>query len=111
MIRTGPPEKRKSVPEIQQVLFLSTGHIQHPEFSGIDDRLCLSPDSLYPISYEDENGWWVHVPSDSDDFNKTLTEVPKSIGHCLLVARSYACNWIRFDPDVDPLNTLPVYKW
>jgi hypothetical protein len=102
---------RQKVPEIQHVLFLSTGHIRHPEFSGIDDRLCLSPDSLYPISYEDENGWWVHVPSDSDDFSTTLKEVPASIGHALMFARSHRCTWIRYDRDVDPLQELPEYNW
>jgi len=94
---------------IQNYLDCSTKHISVCDAQLLKDP----PDAL--LVYENEYGWFVHVPADLDEgeFVEELTD--KGVGPGLLrvlqFARENNCNWVKLDCDGTEIPALLEFDW
>lgn len=94
---------------VMNYLDCSTKHI------SVEDARLLKdpPDEL--LTYENEYGWFVHVPDDlcEEDFVQTL--VSRGVGPSLLQVLQFAhandCVWVKLDRDGTEIPTLPRSDW
>lgn len=98
---------------IYQYLDLSTGHLP------VSDREKLDNGHSPVTCRGNEYGWWLHVPSDEDEFadaierNRTdFDEEDRLSEHffnVLRFARAQGCDWILCDADADQEEWLPWF--
>lgn len=88
--------------DVQHMLVLATNHITREtarelEKGDASDEI----GGLLTWQY----GWviWVDVGAYDEKF--------PDLDACMQLARDNGCQWVRFDCDVDPLSSLPVFEW
>lgn len=81
-------------PEIQRVLTLSTGHLDHTELAHVDDV----------ASFVSEYGWLISVHRD-------VSEAALSLRAAIALAKHHACDFVRFDADGPLVEELQSFDW
>lgn len=98
-------EKSEDKYEIQRVLVLSTGHIREQ-----DERFLRNHDgAYYIIPYE--YGYFVWVPSELENLEDAMGEVPPKIGELIKLAFEENCQWLRLDSDGMIVEGLEEFDW
>lgn len=94
-------EKETENMEISNMLTLSITHIPESVAKALENE----PESnqfglsVYPFAY----GFWICVPHEIPPM------IPESVAACLSLAKENDCQWLCFDCDTEPLDTLPVF--
>jgi len=89
--------------EIRKFMCLSTCHIPDPEGASqtIEDERGVTP-----YDY----GWWVWVPDDVMAEHEACPYIDGLL-QCLLLARSFGCDYLQLDNDGPIEPNLPVFDW
>jgi len=94
------------VPEIVQLLVLSTRHLPEVVLKVIEKYALVT-------AYRTRHGALLHVPEDHDEAD--FVGVPHKPGTALLKVMTEAhrlgCPYVLFDCDGDTIASLPTYPW
>jgi hypothetical protein len=99
-------------PVIGKYLDISTKHISKKDSHLLDRTVGSNP--LIVIKYDE--GYFVHVDSETKYFHQTLTEArkfgySKDLITILRWARSKKCWFVRLDADGTTYSDLPTFEW
>jgi len=87
---------------ISKMLTVSTAHLTQETADKLSDE------SLPMVSYPNEYGGFVYVPSNPLEHEDGL---PHDIAAVFKLARRVRCEWIKFDRDADEVEGLKIYDW
>jgi hypothetical protein len=100
--------------EIDQVLTISTGHIDKETARELDRE---GSDTYGLVVFpKGEYGWWVYIPEKWEDFgdgtpwNVFKDRLPKGLADCIDLAVRNDCRWLCLDGSGDTAG-LPEYDW
>lgn len=100
-----------SPPPIEQILVLSTAHIEQRVARMLPDRPI--PTSRAPQwwpSWTRAEGWMFYVPprGSADD---RYAHAPMCLKACVNLARKAGCCWLMLDADGSVVDDLPTWEW
>ena len=94
---------------IMLYLDCSTKHI------SMDDAKLLKNPPNELLTYENEYGWFVHVPPDMHEGEFVEQLVENGVGPGLLRVLQFAhqnsCNWVKLDCDGTEIPALLEFNW
>jgi hypothetical protein len=90
-------------PEIAQMLFLNTAHIEQTTSIYLDDGM----DFGLTVFRKGDYGWFIYV--DSQDL--VMSQLPDDLFACVKYAKDLGCVWICLDMDGQSDGNLPSYDW
>lgn len=89
------------MPEILNMLVLSTGHI-----SWATAEILNKDPMTWPVSGgTSPYGWFLYAHDEVDD------SCPEDLAAAYVFARSHGCSYIHFDCDGPTVEELPSYAW
>ena len=98
-----PPGPSGTSPEIAQMLFLNTSHIEETTNVYLEAGM----DFGLTVFRKGDYGWFIYV--DSQDL--VMAYLPDGLLACVKYAKDLGCSWICLDMDGPIDGNLPSYDW
>ena len=98
------------LPRMSKFMELSTAH-----FTKNDAKLLIRGEAV--VRLDRDEGCFLHVPNEEHGELAERLEAMRKAGYSseifnlVYMARTYGCDWILFDGDIDPTPGLPTFEW